>query len=134
MVLSLVDILFTEHKRPLWGRGVLASYGDVTPARADASKLTFPLQLVIIIVGGVVATVGGFWVATSTMRSDLRDIKTTMESYQQQQRQELGTLQTQINEWRTETKLNRERDSDRMKEIAELKGLLTGLGILKEKK
>ncbi len=46
---------------------------------ADASKLTFPLQLVIIIVSGVVATVGAFWVATSTLRSDVRDILTRME-------------------------------------------------------
>ena len=62
------------------------AYGEVTPQRedegrrsTDASKLTFPLQLVIVIIGGIVATVGAFWVATSTLRSDVRDILTRME-------------------------------------------------------
>jgi len=53
---------------------------DVTPdterrTRAtDASKLTFSLQLVILIVG----MSSGFWLATYSLRSDVRDILTRM--------------------------------------------------------
>jgi hypothetical protein len=54
----------------------------VTPARedqgrrvTDASKLTFPLQLVIVIVAGIVGTTGAFWVATSQLRSDIAVIR-----------------------------------------------------------
>jgi hypothetical protein len=59
--------------------------GSATAARraTDASRLTFPLQLVIIIVGGVfsltVAMTGAFWVANSSIRSDVRDILTRMD-------------------------------------------------------
>lgn len=56
---------------------------EVTPARTDdqarrstdASKLTFPLQLVIVIIGGIIATTGAFWVATSQLRSDIAVIR-----------------------------------------------------------
>ena len=62
------------------------AHGEVTPQRedqtrraTDASRLTFPLQMVIVIVGGILATVGSFWIATSSLRSDVRDILTRME-------------------------------------------------------
>lgn len=48
----------------------------------DASKLTFPLQIVIVIIGGIIATTGAFWVSTSALRSDVRDILTRMEMQQ----------------------------------------------------
>ena len=35
--------------------------------------------MVIVIVGGILATVGSFWIATSSLRSDVRDILTRME-------------------------------------------------------
>ncbi len=41
----------------------------------DASKLSFPLQLVIIIVGTAIAG----YTSQSSMRSDLRDIQTRLE-------------------------------------------------------
>jgi hypothetical protein len=55
--------------------------GEVTPARdehrrsTDASKLTFPLQLVLVIIGGIVATTGAFWVATSQLRTDMAVVR-----------------------------------------------------------
>ncbi len=65
----------------------MASYADVTPARAedhnrrttDANKLSFSLQLVVGIVSAVIAIFGSFWVATSSLRSDVRDILTRIE-------------------------------------------------------
>jgi hypothetical protein len=55
--------------------------GEVTPARAesrratDASKLTFPLQLVFVIITGIIATTGAFWVATSQLRTDMAVVR-----------------------------------------------------------
>ncbi len=58
------------------------AHEEVTPARdgegrraVDASKLTFPLQLVILVVSGIIATVGSFWVATSSIRTDIAVIR-----------------------------------------------------------
>jgi len=74
-------ILHAPESAP-WPRGVLASYEDVTPTRdeqnrraTDASKLTFPLQLVILIVAGIIGTSGAFWVATSALRTDIAVIR-----------------------------------------------------------
>ena len=54
----------------------------MTPARddqnrraTDASKLTFPLQLVLVIIGGIIATTGAFWVATSQLRTDMAIVR-----------------------------------------------------------
>ena len=58
------------------------AHGEVTPSRedtgrraTDASKLTFPLQLVILIVAGIIGTSGAFWVATSALRTDIAVIR-----------------------------------------------------------
>lgn len=70
------------QERPAWVRGVLALYDLVTPRDSirniDAKRISFSLQLVIVIVGGIIATTGAFWVATSALRSDVRDILTRM--------------------------------------------------------
>ncbi len=65
-----------------FGDGAICRNEEVTPARdsdgrraVDASKLTFPLQLVILVVSGIIATVGSFWVATSTIRTDIAVIR-----------------------------------------------------------
>ncbi len=69
-------------------RGVLAFHGLTSPddqgrRATDASRLTFDLRLVVTIVASVIAitmaVVGAFWVATSAIRSDVRDILTRME-------------------------------------------------------
>lgn len=55
--------------------------GTVIAARrsADVSKLTFPLQMVIMLCGAVVATTlsvtGAFWITTSTIRTDIAVIR-----------------------------------------------------------
>lgn len=78
-------LVFTEPRDAHFEREGLWSHDEVTPPRedqarrsTDASRLTFPLQLVIVIVGGIIATTGAFWVATSAIRSDVRDILTRM--------------------------------------------------------
>lgn len=82
--------LLTETRDLHFGDEGSWAHGEVTPARddkerrwTDASKLSFPLQLVIMIAGAIVtitlAVTGAFWLTTSTLRSDVRDILTRME-------------------------------------------------------
>lgn len=95
----------------------MASYGLVTPAGEhsggkgnDATRLTFPLQLVIVIVGGVLGTTGAFWVSTAQMRSDVRDLLT-----RQQDQARVEELQQ---------KLQEERNSQLHDAIQEIKAAL----------
>lgn len=65
-----------EIQSPGWA-GAFWRHGVLTPdgrRLQDASRLTFSLQLVILIVG----MSGGFWMATYSLRSDVRDILTRM--------------------------------------------------------
>lgn len=64
----------------------LWSDDEVTPPRneqsrraTDVSRLTFPLQLVIVIVAGVVSVYGATWAANWKQASDIRDMHTMME-------------------------------------------------------
>lgn len=68
------------------------------------------------------------------MRSDIRDIGTKFDAYVQQQNANMASMQTQINEWRAETKLNRERSSDQERALSELRGFLVGAGLIKSAK
>ena len=45
----------------------------------DVDLLRFPPQMVIAIITTVISIVGGIWLSTAAMRSDIRDIKTRME-------------------------------------------------------
>ncbi len=66
---------------------------DDRPARAtDASKLTFPLQLVI----QIAALLGAFWMVTSSLRSDVRDILTRMEMQSRTDAEKASVLHDQI--------------------------------------
>lgn len=59
----------------------MASYGDVTPSRddvgrrTDASRLTFPLQLVLTIVATTISVTGAFWVMSAQLRIDIAVIR-----------------------------------------------------------
>lgn len=91
----------------MWGRGVLASFGTVS---ADAAKLTFPLQLVIVIIGGIVATTGAFWISTAQIRGDVQAIKQHLDD------------QARIDE--LERKLQEERNDAMKSSITEIKASL----------
>ncbi len=110
--------------RPAWGRGVLASYGDVTPSptpgRRDydltLSRLT--LRDAILIALGV-AGMWGVQLATQYgMRSDIRDLGTKFENV----RQDAASARQLAN-------LAIVNDAQTAKELAELKGFLAGAGI-----
>lgn len=49
------------------------------PQHTDAQRLTFPLQLVVLIVSSAMASGLSVWVSLSTLKSDVRDIRTRME-------------------------------------------------------
>ncbi len=115
--------------RPSWGRGLLGD-GLVTPERR-ASAIEW--GRVVFAWRDVVSIIGIVWLLW-LIKSDLRDLNTKFDAYQTQQAKELVYLQNQILEWRGETKLVRERDTDRQKEIAEIKGMLIGLGISKDQR
>lgn len=46
---------------------------------SDVSRLTFPLQTVIQIVSTAITVLGVSWWTSAEMRSDIRDIRTSME-------------------------------------------------------
>lgn len=54
------------------------------PARStDATRLKFPLELVIIIVSAALSAAGGMWAVSYGLRSDVRDILTRMQAQEQ---------------------------------------------------
>lgn len=84
-----------SEDRPTWGWGALAKNDAVTPSReaqnrrsTDASKLTFPLQLVIVIVGGTLATTGAFWASTAQIRADSAQTRADLAVMTTQQHEE----------------------------------------------
>lgn len=60
-----------------------AGVEDVSPPResrsTDATKLSFPLQLMLGAIFTTASIIGGIWGVTSGLRSDIRDIRTRME-------------------------------------------------------
>lgn len=124
-----------EPDRPVWGRGVLASYANVTPQHQRADDFITKSRLTLrdfVVAAIAIASMWGLQVATQYgMRSDIRDWGTKFDAYVQQQNAITASLQGQINEWRAETKLNRERTSDQDKALSELRGFLVGAGLIK---
>ncbi len=128
----------TRHEDgPARARGVLASYEDVTPhQRADdfTTKSRINLRDVVFVTLGIAGMWGAQLATQYGMRSDVRDLGTKFDAYVQQQNASTLSLQTQINEWRAETKLNRERSTDQDKALSELRGFLIGAGLIKATK
>jgi hypothetical protein len=78
----------------------------------NVEKLRIPLPFAMMLLGGIVTTLGGMWTITSGLRSDVRDILTHM------------TMQRQIDEGQAkiqEERANAMRESiDAMKRRQEL--------------
>ena len=104
---------------------------DVTTGRrnGDASKYWLTLRDVVLLFVGILGMYGAQLAAQYGMRSDIRDLKTSFEGYQQRQESTNSALQRQIDEWRQETKLNRVNIDNNDARLAELKGILLGAGI-----
>jgi hypothetical protein len=121
----------SNDDRSPWSRGVLASYGRMTPGRRtdDASRFKLTLRDAMLLLVGCLGMYGAQVANQWGMRSDIRDLKTAFDSYQQRQTETNSVLQRQIDEWRAETKLNRVNISNNENAVSELKGILLGAGI-----
>jgi hypothetical protein len=95
----------------------------------DASKLTVTLRDVILVLAGCMAMYGAQLATQWGIRSDIRDIVTRLDEVKENQAVADRSLQTQIDEWRGETKLNRVNIENTQKELSELKGLIIGAGV-----
>jgi hypothetical protein len=133
--------LVTSHAQPFIAptearpaRGVLASWVGMTPhQRADdfTTKSRITLRDAVFVAMGIAGMWGAQLATQYGMRSDVRDLGTKFDGFVQQQNATTASLQTQINEWRAETKLNRERSSDQERALSELRGFLVGAGLIK---
>lgn len=111
---------------------------DLNRRSTDASRLTFPLQLVLIIAGGITATTGAYYIANfqvrnemSAVRSDMRDVKTSMEGLIKYQAAQLDSLKTESEEIKRKEALDAVRIDELRVVVAEIKGLMTARGVLK---
>lgn len=68
--------------------------------KTDASQLSFPLQLVVLIVSIAISVSGSIWVSQSGLRSDVRDINTRFEM-QVKAQAEQAELKAKLEEERT---------------------------------
>ena len=110
-------------------RGVLASYGAVTPRADDAAKFKISLRDAVWLLAGCLGMYGAQVAAQYGIRSDIRDIATKFESYQLKQGDTNSAFQRQLDEIRKESAMNRVNGEEAQKEVAELKGILLGAGI-----
>jgi hypothetical protein len=72
---------------------------------ADATKLTFPLQVVLTLVAAVLAGTLGVYTVTYGLRSDVRDILTRIELSKQLQDQKMNSMQDAINDMKRRQEL-----------------------------
>jgi len=111
----------------------LASYGSVTPPTGrrfgDITTSKLSLRDVLLFVVGACGMYGAQVGVQWGLRSDIRNLTTSVDAYQQRQAETNNGLQQQINEWRAETKLNRVNIQNNENALSELKGLLIGAGI-----
>jgi hypothetical protein len=124
----------SEHERPVWGRGVLASYVTVTPPAGrrdtDLTKTRmFSLRDFVLIVGGACGMYGLQISTQWGMRSDIRDLKTSVDGYQRQQGETNIVIQRQVDEARRQAALAIVNDAQTALKLAELKGFLEGSGL-----
>src|SRR5262245_55217150 len=99
----------------------------VTPTRVDdASKFKLTLRDVLVLLIGSIGMYGAQLATQYGIRSDIRDLTTSVQAYQTQQREKNEVMQRQIDEWRSETKLNRVNIDENQRALAELKGILLG--------
>lgn len=81
----------SRRAEAFWRYGTLTATDDTL----NVERLRIPLPFALIILGGIVTTLGGMWTITSGLRSDVRDILTHM------------TMQRQIDE--SQAKIQEER-------------------------
>lgn len=109
----------------------LAEVRPIVPERRvdDVSKSRLTVRDVILLLAGSLAMYGAQIGVQWGMRSDIRDLRTAFDGYVRQQTSTNEILQRQIDEWRSETRLNRVNIENNDKALAELRGMLVGAGV-----
>ena len=115
------------------GREGFWAHGLVTPVGGrrddDAAKFRLTIRDVVLLLAGCLAMYGAQIGVQWGMRSDIRDLKTAFEGYQQKQNDTNGSLQRQIDETRRQANLAIVNNAETAKELSELRGYLEGAGI-----
>lgn len=107
-------------------RGVLASYGDVTP-QLTKSSVTIRDGIVAAV---AIASMWGMQVATQYgLKSDVRDLLTKLEAYQRSQENTNSSVQREIDDLARKEALDGVRLEETRVIIAEIKGFMTASGM-----
>lgn len=142
---------FTHHETPAhsgargFGRhGILTKRMDERRSgedrrTTDASRLTFPIQMVLLIGASVASATGAVWTMNMTQRaamlsmaSDVRDIKTTMDGLTRYQGSQIDTLRRDYDTMLREQALQRVRLEETRNSLAKIEGLLTNVAGIKK--
>ena len=67
-----------------------------TPREADASRLSFPMQLVVLVVTTAISVALSVTGTTWSIRSDVRDVATRLELREENYRKDQDALQGQM--------------------------------------
>jgi len=119
------------------GREGFWPYGLVTNGRrfTDATRLTFPIQMVLVIAASAASATASVWAmnmnqraAMLAMASDVRDIKTTMDGLTRYQGSQIDALRRDYDDLRREHALQKVRLEETRNTLAEVKGFLAGNG------
>lgn len=120
-------------------RGVLALYGHVSPTNPgrrstdDATRLKLNARDALLLLVGCLGMYGVQLGTQYGLRSDIRDLKTSFDAAISQQGTTNVSVQRQIDEWRAYSKLAYEKAVENNDKISELKGIMVGAGVLKER-
>lgn len=82
-----------------------ASLDDTRSMTQDASKMSFPLQLVILIVTTVISVALSVTGTTWSIKSDVRDMATRLEMREEADKQYRDILSNQLSEQKSQIKL-----------------------------
>lgn len=101
----------------------------MTPVKDDPSRFRITLRDGILLLAGCLGMYGAQQATQWGLRSDIRDLGTKFDSYQQRQMTTNDDLQRQIDEARRVAAGARIAADDATVALAELKGILIGSGI-----
>lgn len=96
----------------------------VADSRHDASKLSFPLQLVIAILG----VTGAIWASQYSLRSDVRDIRTRIELQESIDGAQIKLQEERAQQLRLDVQDMKRRQELQQFEIQSLKEMVLKLG------
>lgn len=132
----MAGVLAHESIHESWAgsRGVLAKNDVVTPrASDDVSRFRLSLRDGLALLVGCAAMYGAQVARDSGLRSDIRNLQTSFEAAVSAQQRTNESLQQQINEWRSYSKLAYEKASEASNQNSRIEGILLGSGVIKER-